>query len=111
MKKIKTIFVLGILTAIFPFLGFPGFVKTSAVLIFGVGIAAISGILIIENRNRNQSSLSDGVKKLDAFVDNKKDFLQKDYVQKTGGTIIDTVRNMEDSKNEPPEEEITMEEQ
>jgi len=86
MKKIKTIFALGILTVLFPFLGFPGFVKAGAVFIFGIGITAISGIMIIENRARNLSSKSSSVKNPDAFVDNKEDFLQKTSLKESDKT-------------------------
>lgn len=102
MKKINTIFVLGILTALFPFLGFPGFVKTGVVLIFGIAISIISGIMIIDYKARSQSLLSDKQKEEDMFVDNKEDFLKK-TLEKEQEENMDTEQSI---KKESSEEEI-----
>jgi len=97
MKKINTIFVLGILTVLFPFLGFPGFVKTGAVLIFGIATSIISGIIIIEHKARAQSALSDKQEEEETFIDNKEDFLKKTVEQEQG--------TFNESSSEPKEQE------
>ena len=74
MKKIKAIFILGILISIFPFLGFPGYVKSAVILIFGLTSAAISGIMLIQSKNKDQISSDD---RENIFTENKDDFLQE----------------------------------
>jgi len=69
-KKSKIIILLGILTALMPFLGFSGSVRDTIIVVFSLVVAVSGFVYLIEERR-----LKDDEKK-EAFVDNGYQFTE-----------------------------------
>ena len=51
MSRFITIFILALVTAMFPHLGFPGYIKTSGVTLISLGIALLAYMAYREAKN------------------------------------------------------------
>jgi len=79
IKKSKIIITLGLLTAVMPFLGFPGMVRNTIIVIFGLIVTIAGFVYLIEERHvMKKDSKKEDQKKPETFVDNSGQFNKSD---------------------------------
>ncbi len=97
LKKSKIIIILGLLTALMPFLGFRGATRDTIIIIFSLTIVVLGFLYLIEERRVMRKNNKMGSNQQpETFIDNSYQFDKSDVdnIQKNESKEINDIKNV-----------------